>query len=134
MAVFDWLLPARDFVNESPEFRKFGSVDFKLALKSGKHCKLVHFHGFAVGEIRDLDPDMPFAEADLMIDMPTRAWNSYLKKRSVRRGETLQSLDLDKQVISAGNPLNRRLFDRYQLSIQAFVDAGANWIPRRANV
>ncbi|MCY4655302.1 MAG: hypothetical protein OXC80_00645 [Gammaproteobacteria bacterium] len=134
MAVFDWMEPAKEEVNSSSEFRKLGSVDIRLAFKSGKHCNLVHFHGFEVGDIKSLDPDLPFSEAEVMVEMSTRNWNSYMKQRAIRTTHSLQSVDVDKSIISASNPLKRRLFERYQRSIQAFVDAGAQWNARRANL
>ena len=134
MAVFDWMEPARAEVNDSTDFRKLGSTNVKLAFKSGKHCNLVEFHGFQIGEIRPIDPDIPFAEAEIMIDMPTRSWNVYRRKRALGRIQTLLSMDVDKSLITASNPLNRRLFDRFHKSIQMFVDAGANWNAHRANV
>ena len=134
MAVFDWMEPAKAEMNESESFRKFGSLDVRLAFKSGKNCKVVQFRGFQVGEIKTVDPDMPFVDADVMIEMTTRNWNSYMRKRALKRMHSLQSMDVDSNIITASNPLNRRLFDRYQKSIQAFVDAGAQWNARRAHV
>lgn len=134
MAVFDWMQPAREQLNSSSGFRQLGSVDIRLAFKSGKNCNLVHFHGFEIGDIKSIDPDVPFAEAEVMVEMSTRNWNSYLRKRALSRTQTLLSMDVDRPIISASNPLNRRLFDRYHRSIQAFVDAGAQWNAHRANV
>lgn len=134
MAVFDWMEAAKAELNDSPAFRKLGSIDLRLAFKSGKHCNLVHFHGFEIGDIKSIDPDVPFAEAEVMVEMSTRNWNSYMRKRSLSRIQTLLSMDVDRPIVTASNPLNRRLFDRYHRSIQAFVDAGAQWTAHRANV
>ena len=134
MAVFDWMEPAKEIVNASTEFRKLGSVDIRLAFKSGKHCKLVHFRGFKVDTITPMDPDTPFAYAELLIEMPTRNWNSYLRRRSLKRAPSLSSMNIDRVLVTASNPLNRRLFERYHKSILAFVDIGAQWAASRANV
>lgn len=134
MAVFDWMEPAKLEVNGSEAFRKLGSVDIKLAFKSGKHCRLVRFNGFEVGDIHPIHPDRPFVEAEVMVEMSTRNWNSYMRRRALKTSQTLQSVNVDRAIITASNPLNRLLFDRFHKSIQAFVDAGAQWSAKRANL
>ena len=120
----DWMVKAQKSLNKDPKFRKLGSTDMKLCFAIGSQAKLVTFEAFEISSIRDVDPS-DLRDADLVVQMPVREWNSYLRKRKAGKGPSLLTLDLDKGVISAENPLKRLLFERYNLSIQAFVDTGA---------
>ena len=136
MAVFDWMEKAREEVNGSEEYRQFGSSDVRVAFKGGKSCNLVNFDAFEVKEITEIDPDRPFPIADVVIEMPVRSWNSYMRKRAIHQSESIQSLNLStaKEVIRSENPVGRLKFDRFQLSIQRFIDTGAQVRARSANL
>ncbi len=124
MAALDWLESARDVVNSDPEFRALGSSEVRVAFKAGNVARLVEFDAFAVASIRDLDA-ADLRDADVVIDMPARDWTSYLKQRGKGTGRSLLSLDHDKSIVSGESPLLKLKFERYQSTIQAYVDAGA---------
>lgn len=125
MAAFDWLERARKAVNKSSEFRGLGTTDIQVAFKAGKVAHLVSFDAFEVAAARELDPE-DLRDADIVIDMPSRDWTNYLKRRKSGTGPSLLSLDVDRGIVSARDPLNLQKFERYHLSVQAYVDAGAS--------
>ena len=58
--------------------------------------------------------------------MSPKDWNAYLRKRKQGKGPSLLTLDLTDHIVDAPNPLARVKFERYNLSLQAFIDAGAS--------
>ena len=123
-ANFSWLEAAQRHRNDDSAFRKLGSTDMKLGLVIGDEARLVVFEAFEISQIGDLDPH-DVRDVDLVIRMTPRDWNAYLKKRAQGKGPTLLSLDLDSPVVYARNPLKRLLFERFNLSLQMFIDSGA---------
>ena len=117
-----WLDDARTELNQDSAYRKLGSTDVLLGLSLGDETRLVTFEAFEVGEIT---ADVDLRDADLVVAMEPRAWNAYLRKRARGKGPTLLTLDLDEGVVGAASPLARVKLERYNLSIQAFIDAGA---------
>lgn len=124
MAALDWLEKAQSAVNEDPEFRRLGSADMVVALRAGRVLKLVTFEAFEVSKVEDMD-EADLRDAELVIDMPARDWTNYLKRRKKGRGPSLLSLDLDRGIVGAADPLNRLKFERYNRTLQLFVDTGA---------
>ena len=119
-----WLSEARTALNADPEFRKLGSADFRLGLVLGDETRIVSFEAFEVAEVAEADPgDM--RDADIVLEMAPREWNAYLRQRAKGRGETLLSMDTSEQVVKARNPLKRLTLERYNRTIQTFIDKGA---------
>lgn len=123
-ANFDWLSKAQRQLNKDSAFRRLGSTDLKLGLLVGDQARLVTFEAFEIADVTELDPN-DMRDADLVVTMPPKEWNAYLRQRKAGRGESLMSVDLDTPVVYAQNPLKRILFERYNLSIQALIDQGA---------
>ena len=124
MAQLDWLTGARDALNESPAFRKLGSTDLVLGLKAGRTVRKVVFEAFEIASIQETD-ESALRDCELIIEMTPREWTNYLRRRAKGSGPSLVSLDLDKKIVRAANPLLKLKFDRYHLSLQALVDQGA---------
>ena len=118
----DWLEKARKELNEDPAFRALGSTDLVLGLSLGDEVRLVRFEAF---EIAGVQKDGDLRDASLVLAMSPRDWNAYLRQRARGRGPSLMTLDLEKRVFHAPNPLAGALLPRYNLSLQAFIDAGA---------
>ena len=127
MAALDWLEKAQKAVNKDPAYRALGSADVKVAMLAGKVAKLVTFEAFEVSRIEDADPN-DLRNAELVFDMPARDWSNYLKRRKKGTGPSLLSLDLDRGIVGARNPLDRLKFERFHRSLQAFVDQGARHV------
>ncbi len=125
MAQLDWVAPAGVALNADREFRKLGSTDLVLGLKSGKAVRVVVFEAFGVTTVEDAT-DSALRDCEVVIEMAPREWTNYLQRRARGSGPSLVSLDLDHGIVSAPNPLHRLKFDRYHLSLQALVDRGAN--------
>jgi hypothetical protein len=123
-ANFAWLSKAQRQLNKDSAFRKLGSTDVKLGFLVGEVAHLVTFEAFEISSIRAMDPN-DVRDADLVINMSPRAWNAYLRQRKAGKAPSLMSVDVDTPIVYAQNPLKRLLFERYNLSIQAFVDRGA---------
>ncbi len=124
MAQLDWLGPARDACNADPAFRKLGSTDLTLGVKSGRAVRIVTFEAFEVADVREA-AETALRDCDVVIEMAPRDWTRYLQRRAKGTGPTLVSLDLDRGIVRAPDPLKRLKFERYHLSLQALVDQGA---------
>ena len=118
----DWLHAARTALNDDPAFRALGSADMVLGLSLGDETRLVRFEAF---EITDIQDGGDLRDASLVLRMNPREWNAYLRQRARGRGPTLLTLDLEEGVFQAPNPLAAALLPRYNLTLQAFIDAGA---------
>ena len=123
-AVLDWLETARETLNRDPSFRKLGSTDMVLGLAIGNESRLVRFEAFEVAEIQTVRAT-DLRDADLVVRMSPENWNGWLRQRSRGQGPTLLTLELTSDAISAASPLARLKLARYNLSLQAFIDAGA---------
>ncbi len=117
-----WLDEACTLLSEDSAYRTLGSTDVKVAFAIGDVAKLVVFEAFEIGNVQDLNDER---DADLIIRMSARDWNAYLRKRKKGTGPSLLSLDLDQRVVEAANPLKKVMLERYNSSLQAFIDAGA---------
>lgn len=111
-------------VNSDPSFRQLGSIDIDVVLESGKHRRRICFRDFGVHHIEECSGE-DLVDEDLVVTMPTVSWNSYLHKRKIGVGPSLQSLNVERPIIVAKNAMARRHFDRVHQSLQAFVDCGA---------
>ena len=123
---FSVLKKARNRINKDADYRRLGSTDVKLAIAIGDDARLVTFEAFQVSSIEDLAVE-DMRDAELILQMSPKDWNGYLKKRKQGKGPSLLSLDLGSAVISASNPLHRLKLERYNRSLQAFVDACARY-------
>ncbi|MDE0193347.1 MAG: hypothetical protein OXQ90_18490 [Gammaproteobacteria bacterium] len=132
MAQLDWVESAAAAVNQDPGFRKLGSADLVLGLKSGKAVRVVAFEAFEVATVGTAD-EAALRDCEVVIEMTPRQWTDYLRRRARGIGPSLVSLDLDRGIVRAGDPLLRLKFDRYHLSIQALCDAGARIEAARTN-
>ena len=124
MAQLDWLPGAQAALNDDPAFRRLGSTDLVLGLKSGRAVRRVVFEAFEIASVDETD-EAALRDCELVIEMTPREWTNYLRRRAKGTGPTLVSLDLDRDIVSAANPLDQLKFDRYHLSLQALVDQGA---------
>ncbi len=113
-------------VNRSASFRKLGSADFSLVFAIGDNRSRVDFEAFEVTCVRAATADDE-RDVDLVLRISAREWQEYLGSRRAGNGFSLLSLDLDLAdgLVKARNPLSRLTFERYNLTLQAFVDAGA---------
>jgi hypothetical protein len=118
----DWLGEARAFLNEDPAFRKLGSTDMVLGLSLGDEIRLVRFEAFEISEVLE---GGDLRDADLVLTMSPKDWNTYLRQRAKDKGPSLLTLDLESDVFSAPSPLDRNLLPRYNLTLQTFIDTGA---------
>ncbi len=127
MAQLDWLPTAQAALNEDPAFRKLGSTDLVLGLKSGRVVRRVVFEAFEIASVDDTD-EAALRDCELVIEMTPREWTNYLRRRAKGTGPSLVSLNLDRDIVRAANPLDGLKFDRYHLSLQALVDQGARLV------
>jgi len=119
-----WLEQAQSAVNGSSAFRKLGSADVLLGLAIDDEKRLVKFEAFEVAEVGTVGANA-LRDADIVIEMSAKDWNAYLRQRSKGKGPSLLTLDLDGGVIKAASPLLRLKLERYNLSLQMFIDTGA---------
>lgn len=127
MAQLDWLPGAQAALNEDPAFRKLGSTDLVLGLKSGRAVRRVVFEAFEIASVDETD-EAALRDCEVVIEMTPREWTNYLRRRAKGTGPSLVSLNLDREIVRAANPLDGLKFDRYHLSLQALVDQGAQLV------
>lgn len=120
----DSLAAAREAANADPAFRKLGTADLTLGLSLGGETRLVRFEAFEVAEVSSVKP-VDLRDADIVLEMSPREWNDYLGARARGEGPTLLSLDCESGVVRGADPLARLKLERYNRSIQAFVDLAA---------
>ncbi|MCZ6616524.1 MAG: hypothetical protein O7E57_00215 [Gammaproteobacteria bacterium] len=123
-ANLDWLSAAQEALNGDSAFRKLGSTDITLGLSIGDEARLVTFEAFEIASISEISP-MDLRDADIVLEMSVKNWNAYLRKRAKGKGPSLLTLDLDQRVITPRSPIDRLKLERYNLSLQAFIDKGA---------
>ncbi len=123
-ANLDWLSAAREALNEDFSYRKLGSTDVTLGLSIGDQARLVTFEAFEIASIKEVSA-MDLRDADIVLEMSVKDWNAYLRQRAKGKGPSLLTLDLDKRVVTGRSPLDRLKLERYNLSLQAFIDKGA---------
>jgi hypothetical protein len=119
-----WLKNAQNAVNADPSFRKRGSIDVKMALKSDQATYLITFGGFSCHEVRSIT-DAGLRDADFVVDMSADQWDRFLQNRRSGTGRTLVEIDNTDDVVKAINPRKKLDFLRYHTSLQAFFDAGS---------
>ena len=124
MAQLDWVVEASAQLNRDPAFRRLGSTDLVLGLKSGKAIRIVSFEAFEVACLATAN-EAALRDCELVIEMTPRQWTDYLARRARGVAPSLVCLDIDRGIVRATDPLRRLKFDRYHLSIQALCDAGA---------
>ena len=124
MAQLDWVQPAAAAVNQDPAFRRLGSTDLVVGLKSGRSVRIVAFEAFEVASVAAA-AEAALRDCELVIEMTPRQWTDYLSRRARGVAPSLVSLDIDRGIVRAPDPLLRLKFERYHLSIQALCDAGA---------
>lgn len=123
-ANLDWLSAAQEALNGDFAYRKLGSTDVTLGLSIGDQARLVTFAAFEIASIIEVSA-MDLRDADIVLEMSAKDWNAYLRQRAKGKGPSLLTLDLDARVITGRSPLDRLKLERYNLSLQAFIDKGA---------
>ncbi len=123
-ANLDWLSAAQEALHGDLAYRKLGSTDVTLGLSIGDQARLVTFEAFEIASIDEVSA-IDLRDADIVLEMSARDWNAYLRKRAKGKGPSLLTLDLDSRVITGRSPLDRLKLERYNLSLQAFIDKGA---------
>ncbi len=123
-ANLDWLSAAQEVLNGDSAYRKLGSTDVTLGLSIGDQARLVTFEAFEIASIVEVSAT-DLRDADIVLEMSVKNWNAYLRQRAKGKGPSLLTLDLDQRVITGRSPLDRLKLERYNLSLQAFIDKGA---------
>jgi len=119
-----WLDQAAQDVGGSSGYRRLGSADMHVGLAIGEQAYVVRFEAFGISSVNAVT-NSDLRDADFVLRMGVKEWNAYLRKRKKGAGPTLLSLDLDERIVEAANPLKKLKFERYNLTLQAFVDHGA---------
>jgi hypothetical protein len=122
----DLLVRTRDAVNADPSFRKLGSTDLRLGIRSGERAFLVSFVAFECAAVEATEPD-GLCDADLTLELPEAGWGRYLTDRAAGRAPSLLSLDLDTDggIVRGADPRRTLGFERYAATLQAFFDRAA---------
>jgi hypothetical protein len=120
------LARTRDAVNADRAFRKLGTTDARVGIKIGETAFLVEFEAFECASVAAIDLDA-LRDADFYLELSGDAWQTYLAGRRAGTAPSLVSLDVDTPdgIVKAADPLKLLKFERYHLTLQAFVDTGA---------
>jgi hypothetical protein len=117
---------ARDAVNADPTFRQLGTCDVRMGIKAGESAFLVDFVAFECAGIEQIDVDA-LRDADFFLELSALEWRTYFVGRRSGSAPTLVSLDVETPdgVVKGTDPLKTLKFERYHLTLQAFLDKGA---------
>jgi hypothetical protein len=117
---------ARTAVNADAEFRKLGTCDTRMGLKSGDDAFIVDFVAFECAAVAAIDLDS-LRDADFYLELSPDAWRTYLAGRANGSAPSLVSLDVDSPngLVKGSDPLKVLKFERYHLTLQSFLDKGA---------
>jgi hypothetical protein len=117
---------ARDAVNADPAFRQLGTCDVRMGIKAGDAAFLVDFVAFECAGIEEIDVDA-LRDADFFLELSAAEWRTYLIGRHAGNAPTLISLDVDipDGVVKGTDPLKTLKFERFHLTLQAFLDKSA---------
>lgn len=114
----------RDAVNADTSFRRFGTADFSMIFAIGAERVKVVFEAFEIGEVSDAS-GLGDRDVDFVMTLAPDLWRACLAERARGEGLSLLSLDLDHGLVRARDPLSRLTFERFNRSLQAFIDTGA---------
>lgn len=122
----DLLQKVRDAVNGDRDFRRLGTCDVRVGIKSGDSAYLVDFEAFECSAVAAIDLDA-LRDADFYLELSGDAWKSYLSGRRAGTAPSLVSLDVDTPngIVKGSDPLKTLKFERYHLTLQSFLDTGA---------
>ena len=117
---------ARDAVNADPTFRQRGTCDVRMGIKAGESAFVVDFVAFECGSVEQVDADA-LRDADFFLELSPSQWQAYFAGRRSGDGPSLVSLDVDTPdgIVKGTDPLKTLKFERYHLTLQAFLDKGA---------
>ena len=113
-------------VNGDPEFHRLGTSDVRVGLKAGDEAFIVDFVAFECAAVTAIDLDS-LRDADFYLELTPAAWRNYLAGRAQGTAPSLVSLDVDAPngIVKGSDPLKVLKFDRYHLTLQSFLDKGA---------
>lgn len=120
----DWFKTAQQKLNADPAYRKLGSADTRFAVKQGNAVVAIQLEAFECAGVQETTDD-ELREMDFCIDMSASQWRDYLDGlRGISPRQTLSTLDLSNKVVK-GTPRGRMQAQRYLLSVEKFLEAGA---------
>ena len=113
-------------VNADRDFRRLGTCDVRVGIKAGDAAFLVDFEAFECAGVSAIDLDA-LRDADFYLELSAEAWQAYLAGRCAGSAPSLISLDVDvpNGIVKGNDPLKALKFERYHLTLQSFIDAGA---------
>lgn len=111
-------------VNEDAAFRRRGTCDAVMGIKSGSKCYAVTFEAFEVSGVREIDQD-GLVDVDFYIDMKKKDWDEFLAGLKSGKAPGLNELDLEQRVVKGEDEGRRLAFLRYHSTFQHFFEAAA---------
>jgi len=116
----------RETVNADRNFRRLGTCDVRVGIKTDEAAFLVDFEAFECAAVAAIELNA-LRDADFYLDLTSDAWKSYLTGRKAGTAPSLVSLDVDTPngIVKGSDPLKTLKFERYHLTLQSFLDTGA---------
>ena len=116
----------RDAVNADPMFHQLGTCDVRMGIKAGESAFLVDFIAFECAGIEQIEVDA-LRDADFFLELSVPEWDAYLAGRHDGSSPSLISLDVETPdgIVKGADPLKKLKFERFHLTLQAFLDKGA---------
>jgi hypothetical protein len=121
------LKKTREAVNADPAFRQLGTCDARVGIKADESAFLVDFVAFECAGVEQIEVDA-LRDADFFLELTVPEWRTYLSDRRGGRAPTLVSLDVGTPngIVKGADPLKKLKFERFHLTLQAFLDKGAD--------
>jgi hypothetical protein len=125
----EWFEAVQALVNEDAEFRRLGSIDTQMGIKSGADIFLITFEAFKCTEVSAGTDDDLF-ELDFYLDMAPETWQEMLTNIKAHgtadHQHTLNTLDLrlpdGLSSNATGDQFKADMFFRYNESLQQFFN------------
>ena len=126
----EWIEAVRDLVNNDEEFKRLGTIDTCVGVKSGDQVFQMTFEAFECVGAKEIGED-ELRDVDFWLELPPEGWQDLIENIKEHGGadlqHTLNTIDLSTPGGFARSFDGYRLdtFHRFNQSLQHFFDASS---------
>ena len=126
----EWFEEVRKLVNADDAYRRLGTVDTKVGIKSGDTLLEVTFEAFECTGVREIE-ESDLLDVDFWLEQSPEAWQEMIEDIKANGGaglgQTLNTIDLNitEGFARSHDGYRRDAFYRFNQSLQHFFDTSA---------
>jgi hypothetical protein len=126
----EWFEAVKDLVNDDAEYKRLGTFDSKVGIKSGDTILEVTFEAFECAGVREIE-EADLHEVDFWLEQSPEAWQTMLEdikaNGAAGLGQTLNTIDLNitEGFARSHDGYRRDAFYRFNQSLQHFFDSSS---------